>query len=215
MKKNKILSILLTFIISISVISGLFGCTNKPFTVTFVGGDGAVLISGETVQTVSDASQLQPPVFEKEGHVFDGWSKILGKIRRDTTVKAVWYSGYVAVLGRRYYDENRNNKEITVGYDVKRGDTVKIPYGSKIGALGVLFPKPIIGDNEYEFLCWELVLRNGTKHQLTSNTIFNDDLFVGFGMTQEDAFKERGNTITINPVLTTENTSGGIWGPLD
>ena len=63
MRKSKILSILLALLISISVSGGLFGCNcmnKEPFTVTFVGGEGAVLVSGEVVQVKLDRPFLKP-----------------------------------------------------------------------------------------------------------------------------------------------------------
>ena len=213
MKKSKILSILLALLISVSIFSGLFGCNcsgKEPFTVTFVGGEGAVLISGNAVQEVTDASQIQPPVFERPGYAFDSWSQVLGDIKEDTTVEAVWYSGYKVVLNRRYSDSTRN-KTVTIGYDSKRGDTVKIPYGSTLGAMDVLFPMPILGDpDDYEFLRWEIVLDNGASFPLTEETVFNDDLFVGFGMTIDEAFNQRGKTFTVNPILKFIGTN---WAP--
>lgn len=214
MKKSKILSILLALLISVSIFSGLFGCNcsgKEPFTVTFVGGEGAVLISGKAVQEVTDASQIKPPVFERPGYAFDSWSQVLGDIKEDTTVEAVWYSGYKVVLNRRYSDSTRN-KTVTIGYDSKRGDTVKIPYGSTLGAMDVLFPAPIIADDDYEFLRWEIVLDNGMSYPLTEETVFNDDLFVGFDMTIDEAFNQRGNTFTVNPILKFIGTN---WAPLD
>ena len=203
MKKSKILSILLALLISISIFGGLFGCDfagKKSFTVTFVGGEGAVLVSGKVVQKVTDASQIQPPVFERTGYVFDSWSLVLGDINSDTTVEAIWYSGYRVVLNRRYYDEDRK-ENITIGYNPKRGDTVKIPYGTRLGGMDALFPEPIIGNEDYEFLRWEIVLNNGKSYPLTEETIFNDDLFVGFGMSAEEAFNQKGKTFTVNPIL--------------
>ena len=214
MKKSKILSILLALLISVSIFSGLFGCNcsgKEPFTVTFVGGEGAVLVSGNAVQEVTDASQIQPPVFERPGYAFDSWSHVLGDINSDTTVEAIWYSGYKVVLNRRYNDVARN-RNITIGYNSKRGDTVKIPYDSRIGAMDVLFPMPIIADDDYEFLRWEIVLDNGVSYPLTEETVFNDDLFVGFDMTIDEAFNQRGKTFTVNPILKFIGTN---WAPLD
>ena len=72
------------------------GC-NVEFTVTFDGefavtfdGDGGTLVSGKEVQTVTSASQIKPPNYEKEGYEFDGWSVLLDGIKEDTTIKAKW-----------------------------------------------------------------------------------------------------------------------------
>ncbi len=203
MRKSKILSILLALLIGISVFSGLFGCNcagKEPFTVTFVGGEGAVLVSGDLVQEVTEASQIQPPVFQRPGYAFDSWSHILEDISEDTTVEALWYSGYKVVLNRRYYDSTRN-KNITIGYDSRRGDTVKIPYNTRLGAMDTLFPIPIIADDDYEFSYWEIVLDDGLSYALAEETIFNDDLFVAFGVSVDEVFNERGKTFTVNPIL--------------
>ena len=213
MRKSKILSILLALLIIISVSSGLFGCNcmnKEPFTVTFVGGEGAVLVSGELVQEVTDASQIKPPVFENPGYAFDSWSHKLEDISSDTTVEAIWYSGYKAVLSRRYYDVARK-RNITIGYNVKRGDVVKIPYNTRLGAMDVLFPAPIIADDDYKFLHWEIVLDNGETFALNEETVFNDELFVGFGISRDEVFNERGKIFTINPIL----KYNGYYAPLN
>ncbi len=204
MKKSKILSILLALLISMSIFSGVFGCNcsgKESFTVTFVGGEGAVLVSGKAVQTVTDASQIQPPVFERPGYGFDSWSLIILDIKESTTVKAVWYSGYKVVLSRKYVDYERNGKTVVVGYDTRRGDTFKIPYGSRLGAKGTLFPFAESMDGDYEFLRWNLVLDNGKVIALNEETTFNDELFVTFGMTEEQAFNQRGKSLNIKPIM--------------
>ena len=213
MKKSRILSILLTLIISISFFSGIFGCNSsckKSFTVTFVGGEGAVLVSGKAVQEVTDVSQIQPPIFEREGYAFDSWSHVLEDISGDTTVEAIWYSGYKVKLSRMYYDANRK-RNITIGYNPKRGDIVKIPYDTTLGAINTLFPAPIISDEDYEFAYWEIVLENGACYILTEETVFNDNLFTGFGIAADEAFNERGKIFNVNPIL---RFVGSHWAPL-
>lgn len=201
MRKSRILSILLALLISISVFSGVLGCgfmDEDVFTVTFVGGEGAVLVKGKAVQKITDAEQIQPPVFEKPGATFDSWSHVLKDITKDTTVEAIWYIGYKVELNDSYYDAKRR-KEIDIGYG-DRG-TVKVPYGSTLGPNGPLFPNPYIGNGDYEFLRWDIVLDNGEVFPLTEATIFNDELFVGFGLSTDEAFNYRGKILTVNPIL--------------
>lgn len=213
MKKSRILSILLVVLLSFTLVGSMLGCScssKKSFTVTFVGGDGAVLVSGKAVQTVTDASQIQPPVFEKPGYAFDSWSLILGDIKEDATVEAIWYSGYRMVLSRRFINVDRN-ESVTVGYSPMRGDNVKVPYGSKLGALDTLFPEPVVLHEDYEFLRWELVLENGVSVVLTEETVFDDSFFVNLSMSEEQAFDMRGKTFTVNPIL----RFVGQYAPLD
>ena len=203
MRKSRILSIILAILLTFTLLCGMVGCscnTKKSFTVTFNGGEGAVLISGQAVQTVTDASQLKPPVFEKPGYAFDSWSLILSDIKENTTVEALWYSGYRIILNRRYVDTNRS-ETVTIGYSPLRGDNIKVGYGAKLGALDTLFPSPNIGNEDYEFLCWELVLLDGSIVVLTEDTVFDDSLFTNLNMTEEEAFDMRGKTFNVNPIL--------------
>ena len=84
----------LLFILSSALLlgQGLFGCSessHKKFTVLFEG-NGGTLVSGETTQTVRDASELSEPTFELRGYSFDGWDIPLNTISESTTVKAEW-----------------------------------------------------------------------------------------------------------------------------
>lgn len=79
--------LILSLLIAISVVFSV-GCGEKSFTVRF-HANGGVLVSGEEVQTVTDASQLVPPVYEREGYVLS-FDKVLKNITKDTEVFAVW-----------------------------------------------------------------------------------------------------------------------------
>ena len=203
MRKSRILSTILAIFLCLAVFCGCQCNEPKTFTVTF-DGDGGVLVSGETVQTVKNASELIPPVFEKPGFAFDNWDLVLGVITEDTTVKALWYSGYKLVLGRRYYDE-QHDEIVSIGYEKNRGDTVKISYGARMGRNGALIPEPLLGNTEdYEFLHWTYTYElNGTTGTviLDENTCFNDEFFTQLGFTEEQAFEMRGKTLQIAPVL--------------
>ena len=200
MKRSKILAILLALALSLTVFCGALGCdctSKQTFTVRFVGGEGAVLVSGKTVQTVEDARDIQPPVFEKQGYVFNGWSVILRDIKEDTTVEALWYSGYKVVLGRRYRDKQRGNREVTIVYSTS--NTVAVYYDSTFGE--TLFPKANSADEDYVLAYWELVLDDGRTVELKNGMVFNDELFCQLGMTESEAFNMRGKTLTVNPIL--------------
>ena len=90
--KNKRLFLLM---ISIMLISSLFlfaSCWEEeknPFIVTF-NANGGMLVSGQEVQSVKDASEIVPPEYFKEGHEFVGFDKTLSELNEDTTVNAVW-----------------------------------------------------------------------------------------------------------------------------
>lgn len=83
---KKFFCIVLSFLIATSVVF-VSGCKEK-FTVRFYA-NGGTLVSGEEVQTVSSASEIVPPVYEKEGYVLS-FDKIIADITEDTEVYAVW-----------------------------------------------------------------------------------------------------------------------------
>lgn len=53
-------------------------------------GDGGILVSGSEEQSVLYGDAAEPPVYEKTGHVFAGWSVDPSKIEGDVTIAAVW-----------------------------------------------------------------------------------------------------------------------------
>ena len=90
--KKTIISIFLAVILCLSASVMISGCsTDKTFTVTFEAGvEDAYLVEGEEVQTVTNANQLVPPKYARDGYVHDNWDKVLSEIKSSTTVKATW-----------------------------------------------------------------------------------------------------------------------------
>ena len=85
---KKILALLIAVISIFSVVS-FSACKKDTFTVTF-HANGGTLVSGQEVQTVSSASEIAPPVYEKKGYGLTGFDKVISTIDCDTDVYAVW-----------------------------------------------------------------------------------------------------------------------------
>ena len=85
MRKRIISLLLAVFVLS----SCLCGCSMKSYTVTF-NLRGGELVSGEAVQKVKAGESAVPPVFQKEGYVFTGWSGSYTDIVADTMLTAKW-----------------------------------------------------------------------------------------------------------------------------
>ena len=62
---------------------------NAACTVTFDGG-GGTLQSGEEVQWVTCGGATIPPVYERKGYTFIGWSVDPSRIEGDVTIVALW-----------------------------------------------------------------------------------------------------------------------------
>ena len=90
--KKTIISIFLAVMLCFSASVMISGCsTDRTFTVTFEAGvEDAYLVEGEEVQTVTNANQLVPPKYARDGYVHDNWDKVLSEIKSSTTVKATW-----------------------------------------------------------------------------------------------------------------------------
>lgn len=68
------------------------------FTIVF-DGNGGTLFSGEETQTVTDASQIVPPVYKKDGCEFAGWSSSISELNSDTIVRAQWNTvGFIVIF---------------------------------------------------------------------------------------------------------------------
>ena len=94
---KRIAVICLSLLLAFTALFATFGCScsqgSKTFTVTFLGGaDDAELYyaNDNYVQTVSDYTELNPPVYVRPGYNFDGWTIALNEINKDTVVKAMW-----------------------------------------------------------------------------------------------------------------------------
>jgi len=83
--------------------------TKEQYTVKF-DGDGGSLVSGTETQKVFYKDAAAPPVYEKEGHEFAGWSSDPERIEEDTTIVALWKANVYTV---RFL--SREEAELTEG----------------------------------------------------------------------------------------------------
>lgn len=108
----------------------MFGCTktknknylfngNGEFVVTF-DGNGGTLVSGKQVQRVTSSSEIEPPIYERSGYIFEKWDTNILNITNDSFVKAIWkevrlngtdllLSGYKKIDENTFYKEVDNN----------------------------------------------------------------------------------------------------------
>jgi len=109
--KIKIYLILGIEFIAIAILLVLiFFAGKKSYTVTF-DLNGGTLLSGDTVQRVTQGHNANPPAAAKEGHYLRGWSGSYREVTRNVTVTAIWE--YETGAGIEYSaDENRNYCEI-------------------------------------------------------------------------------------------------------
>ncbi len=87
--KKRLLSFILILTIALSGCFVFSGCVKEQFTVWF-DGNGGTLVLGEQTQKITSADDIVPPVYEREGYKFDGWSVDLSKIQGNTIVEAKW-----------------------------------------------------------------------------------------------------------------------------
>ena len=120
-QKTKLIIILAVEFVAISIVLlMIFLAGKKSYTVTF-DLDGGILISGDTVQRVTQGQSATPPNVAKDGHYLRGWAGNYRKVTSDTTVKAIWE--YETTPGIIYGDcENQNFAEIVGSYKEIRGE---------------------------------------------------------------------------------------------
>lgn len=149
MKNKRIFSalILLTLLVSLVVFSS---CMEKTFTVSF-SSNGGVLVSGKEVQTVTKASEIVPPTYEKEGYIFSGWDTIIKGVNEDKKITAEWE----AQTFKLYFD--------AVGGKVSES-FLNITYNNPIGEL------PIPTKEGYVFDSWRK--ENAEGEIITQGQIF-------------------------------------------
>ncbi len=89
-QKTKLIIILsLEFVAIIGIIALIFLAGKQTHTVTF-DLNGGILISGDTVQKVTQGQNATPPNVAKFGHYLMGWSGSYKSVTGDVTVKAIW-----------------------------------------------------------------------------------------------------------------------------
>ena len=96
-KFRRIIALVLSIFMLVTVGATLTGCGEKSFTVTFDAGEKegeATLAEGYDesylVQTVTSASQLKPPKFISKDKYHNSWDKVISRINSNTRVSALW-----------------------------------------------------------------------------------------------------------------------------
>lgn len=215
MKKVKFLSILIASLLIFSVFCGCgsskncSACKDKPFTVTFDLNGGERVGGGELVQTVTRAKDLVAPIVERKYYSFDGWDVVLKNIKEDTTVKAIWYSGYKFYFPTSYLDNDRKNSNGEKGYVVSisypNGRLVKYSVdGEAFGENGVKAPLIYLGDSDYKFKNWILKYEldgQSKEYVLTPQTIINDAFFISLGFSEQEALELHGEEFELGVEL--------------
>ena len=120
-QKTKLIIILAVEFVAISIVLlMIFFAGKKSYTVTF-DLNGGILISGDTVQRVTQGQNATPPNAVKDGHYLKGWSGNYRKVTSDATVKAIWE--YETTPGIIYSDaDNQNFSEIVGSFKELRGE---------------------------------------------------------------------------------------------
>ncbi len=145
------ISFILSLLMLLSVV--FFSACRKEFTVRF-HANGGTLVSGEEVQTVKDAKEIIPPVYEKEGYILS-FDKIIENITEDAEVYAVW----TPINYKLSFDANGGtffNK------------TISIALGEKLSNL------PIPTKDGYIFTGWyigETLITDGYKWNFTEDKL--------------------------------------------
>ena len=123
-QKVKLLIVLAVEFITIAAILLLiFFAGKKSYTVTF-DLNGGTLVSGSTVQRVTQGQSADPPEVAKEGASFRSWSASYRYVTHDIVIKAVWE--YATTPGIEYSAQvvgyDYNYCEVTGSYKNIAGD---------------------------------------------------------------------------------------------
>ena len=89
-QKVKLLIVLIVeFVVIASILLLIFFAGKKSYTVTF-DLNGGTLLSGSTVQRVTQGQSADPPEVTKDGASFRSWSGSYRQVTHDIVIKAVW-----------------------------------------------------------------------------------------------------------------------------
>ena len=132
----KVLIVLAVEFIAIAIMLVLiFFAGKKSYTVTF-DLNGGTLLSGDTVQIVTQGQSANPPKATKDGCYFLQWSGSYSAVTRDLTIKAIWE--YETTEGIEYEtSENKNYCEIVGCYKELSGDVYIGAYHNDKKVLGI------------------------------------------------------------------------------
>lgn len=132
----KVLIVLAVEFIAIAVMLVLiFFAGRKSYTVTF-DLNGGTLLGGDTVQTVVQGNNANPPSVTKDGCYFLRWSHSYREVTRDLVITAIWE--YETTEGIEYeIKENSNYCEIVGCYKELSGDVYIGAYFNEKKVLGI------------------------------------------------------------------------------
>ena len=123
------------FIAIIVILALIFFAGKKSHTVTF-DLNGGILISGDTVQRVTQGQNATPPTVAKFGHYLLGWTGSYRSITRDVVLKAIWE--FETSPGIEYYiPENTNYCEISGSHKYIQGEVYIGAYHNERKVLGI------------------------------------------------------------------------------
>lgn len=123
-QKIKLLIILaVEFAVIAAILLLIFFAGKKSYTVTF-DLNGGTLLSGSTVQRVTQGQSADPPEVTKDGASFRAWSGSYRQVTHDITIKAVWeYATTPGLIYSEPAEESDSNFcEIIGCYSGLRGD---------------------------------------------------------------------------------------------
>ncbi len=145
----------------------LRACWEK--TVCFVrfDGNGGRLISGEETQKIPYGESAAPPVYEKTGCVFAGWSGSVAEITGDTTIFAVWKANVYTV--RFLSREEAALREGSASQEVEYGKPAVPPVYVREGyrLVGWNGKYDEITDHCVCYAVWEKVPQKGCKSEIS------------------------------------------------
>ncbi len=113
----------------------IFFAGKKQYTVTF-DLNGGTLLSGDTVQRVTQGQNATPPQATKEGCYFLKWSGSYSSVTKDTVVEAIWE--YETSYGIEYnIMPNSNYCTISGCFSGLQGDVYIGAYNGSMKVLGI------------------------------------------------------------------------------
>ena len=135
-QKIKLIVILsIEFIAIAAMLLLIFFAGKRSYTVTF-DLNGGTLISGETVQRVTQGQNASPPQVVKDGCYFLQWSGSYRQVTKDLELKAIWE--YETTPGIEYItSEDSNYCEISGAYKGLTGDVYIGAYHDNKKVLGI------------------------------------------------------------------------------
>ncbi len=135
-QKSKLIIVLVVEFLAIAAMLVLiFFAGKRSYTVTF-DLNGGTLLSGETIQRVTQGQNASPPTVAKDGCYFLQWSGSYRQVTKDLVLKAVWE--YETTPGIDYVStEDSNYCEIVSCYPGLTGEVYIGAYHNDKKVLGI------------------------------------------------------------------------------